>query len=71
VKELIAAAREVTGHEIPATPAPRREGDPPELYADPTRATGELGWDPRYADIRSILETAWAWHKAHPEGFTD
>ena len=41
VKELIDAAREVTGHDIPASPAQRREGDPPELYADPTKIMTE------------------------------
>jgi UDP-glucose 4-epimerase len=69
VKEVIDAAREVTGHEIPAKPAPRRKGDPPELYADPTRITTELGWQPEYTDIRKTVETAWNWHRAHPNGF--
>lgn len=69
VKELIEAAREVTGHKIPASPAPRREGDPPELYADPTLIHTELGWQPSYTDIRSIVETAWNWHRTHPQGY--
>ena len=70
VKELIEAAREVTGCDIPATSAPRREGDPPELYADPARAMSDLGWKPKYTEIRRTLETAWAWHRANPQGFT-
>jgi UDP-glucose 4-epimerase len=69
VKELIEVAREVTGHEIPAAPASRREGDPPELYADPTKAMTELNWQPQYTDIRRIVETAWNWHQAHPHGY--
>jgi UDP-glucose-4-epimerase GalE len=69
VKEVIDAAREVTGHEIPAAPAPRREGDPPELYADPTLITTELGWQPEFTDIRRTVETAWNWHRTHPNGF--
>ena len=69
VKEVIDTAREVTGHKIPAAPAPRREGDPPELYADPTLIRTELGWEPKYTDIRGIVETAWEWHRTHPEGF--
>lgn len=69
VKEVIDAAREVTGHDIPATPTTRREGDPPELYADPTKAATELGWEPKYTDIKKIIETAWNWHKAHPNGY--
>lgn len=69
VKEIIDVAREVTGHEISATPAPRREGDPPELYSDPTLASTELGWRPQFTEIRRTIETAWAWHQAHPTGF--
>jgi len=69
VKELIAAAREVTGHPIPAELTPRREGDPPELYADASKAAAELGWQARFTDIRRTLETAWKWHRSHPRGF--
>jgi UDP-glucose 4-epimerase len=69
VKELIEVARDVTGQDIAATPAPRREGDPPELYADPTLIRTELQWEPEYTDIRSIVESAWAWHQSHPTGF--
>ena len=69
VKEVIDAAREITGREIPASPAPRREGDPPELYADPTLLRTELSWRPRYTEIRAIIETAWNWHRTHPAGF--
>jgi UDP-glucose 4-epimerase len=69
VKEVIEAARQVTGHEIPASAAPRRGGDPPELYADPTLIRTELGWQPDYTDIRRIVETAWNWHRQHPQGY--
>lgn len=69
VKEVIEAARAVTGHEIPASPGPRRSGDPPELYADPTKIQSELGWTPQYTDIRQVIETAWGWHQAHPSGY--
>lgn len=71
VKEIIDAARDVTGHDIPAEPAPRREGDPPQLYADPKKIMAELGWQPAYNDIRRTVETAWNWHKNHPKGFAD
>ncbi len=71
VKELVEAAREVTGHAIPTKPAPRRPGDPPELYADPTKITSELGWKPRYTDIKETVRTAWGWHQSHPHGFDD
>jgi UDP-glucose-4-epimerase GalE len=69
VKELIAAARKITGHKIPASPAPRREGDPPELYADPTLICTQLGWRPEYTDVHRTIETAWTWHREHPDGF--
>ena len=71
VAELIAASREVTGHAIPARSAPRREGDPAELVADPSRIIADLGWKPRYTDIASTLCTAWNWHGARPAGYND
>lgn len=69
VTEVIDACREVTGRDIPAVPSPRREGDPPELYADPTKILRELGWEAEYTDIRRTIETAWAWHRRNPAGF--
>lgn len=71
VRELVETAREVTGAEITALPAQRRDGDAAELYADPTRIMSELGWEPRYREIRGIVETAWAWHRSHPSGYGD
>ena len=71
VMELIEAARDVTGHPISAATAARRPGDPPALFADPSRAKSDLGWEPRYTDIRRTVETAWKWHRAHPKGFAD
>lgn len=71
VKELIAAAREITGHPIPAVEAPRREGDPPALFADPSKIKKELRWQPHYPDIRQTLKTAWQWHRSHANGFND
>ena len=69
VREIIAACREVTGHEIPVVSGPRRAGDPPELVADAALANQILGWTPRYTDIKSIIETAWHWHRTHPQGY--
>ncbi len=69
VREVIEAARQVTGHEIPAIETPRREGDPAELYADPSKIVRELGWKPVYPTILPIVETAWNWHKQHPKGY--
>jgi UDP-glucose 4-epimerase len=71
VREVIEAARTVTGHDIPSIDAPRRPGDPPELYANPDQAVRALSWQPRYMDITRTIETAWAWHSAHPNGYAD
>ena len=62
VKEVIDAARAVTGKPIAYNVSPRREGDPPILVADSTRATEVLGWKPAYTSVAAIIETAWRWH---------
>jgi UDP-glucose 4-epimerase len=69
VREVIDACRSVTGHEIPISIGARRSGDPPELVADSSLAQELLDWKPQYTDIRSIVETAWHWHKSHPHGY--
>jgi len=71
VMEVIEACRKVTGHPIPAEAAPRREGDPPELVADASLANRVLNWQPQYADIDSIVASAWKWHQAHPRRYND
>jgi UDP-glucose 4-epimerase len=69
VKEVIDAAREVTGHDIPAEVAPRRPGDPDRLVGSAARAREVLGWNPRYADLKTIVRHAWEWHRTHPNGY--
>ena len=71
VKEVVDACREVTGHPIPAVIAPPRAGDPPALIADPSLARRELGWVPRFTSIKPIVESAWKWHRSHPDGYGD
>ena len=71
VRQVIDACRRVTGHAIPETIGPRRPGDPPELVADARRAREALGWQPKYVEIESIVETAWRWHRSHPRGYDD
>jgi UDP-glucose 4-epimerase len=71
VRELVEAARRVTGHPIPVVEGPRRAGDPPSLVASAEAARRDLGWSPRYTDVGSIVASAWAWHRAHPRGYDD
>ena len=71
VKEVIDTARTVTVHPIPAKVTPRRAGDPAQLIASSEKARSVLGWNPQHADIKEIIETAWNWHKNHPNGFAD
>lgn len=69
VRQIIDAVEQVTGRQVPWTLAPRRPGDPAALYARADRARTELGWVPRFPDIKSIVATAWKWHQAHPKGY--
>lgn len=68
-REVIEAARQVTGHTVPVREAPRRAGDPAVLVASADRARQELGWQPRYTNLDEIVETAWRWHQRHPQGY--
>ncbi len=63
VKQIIGAARTITGHPIPAITKARRAGDPAVLIADSGRIRTELGWQPGYEDIDAIIRTAWEWHQ--------
>ena len=69
--EVVEAARAVTGHPIPVEVGPRRPGDPAVLVASSEAISRELGWKPRYTDLREIIQTAWDWHRAHPHGYAD
>lgn len=71
VQEVIDVAGCVTGRTIPVADGPRRAGDPPRLVADASRAREVLGWKPQYADLRTIVDHAWAWEQkvaAHRRG---
>lgn len=70
VKEVVEAARRVTGRAIPEEISPRRAGDPSALVASSDKIVNELGWAPKYNSLEKIIETAWAWHKNHPSGFS-
>lgn len=69
VKEVIEAARQVTGHPIPARVVARRPGDPARLVASSEKAKRELGWEPKYLSITDIVASAWEWHQARPNGY--
>jgi UDP-glucose 4-epimerase len=69
VREVIRCAEEVTGKLVPTKEGPRRPGDPPVLIAAAEKVHKDLGWKPRYTDLRAIVETAWKWHQAHPKGY--
>lgn len=69
VKEMLHAARSVTGKAIPEKISPRRLGDPSILVASSEKAQNILGWQPAYTSIQAIIQTAWDWHTSHPEGY--
>lgn len=71
VKEVVAMARKVTGKEIPEEISARRAGDPSVLIASSEKIMKELNWKPSYNSLEKIIDTAWQWHKNHPNGFED
>ena len=69
VRQVIDAVQRAVGRPVPWTLAPRRAGDPAVLYAAAAKAHGELHWKPRFADLDTIVGTAWQWHQTHPRGY--
>jgi len=69
VLEVLRACEEAVGRPIAHEIAGRRPGDPAVLIASSKKIKDELGWSPRYSNIRDIVQTAWAWHHHHPHGF--
>jgi UDP-arabinose 4-epimerase len=67
VKEVIDAAARVTGREVPVVYGPRREGDPPGLYANPLKAKEVLGWESKHSSLENILTTAYQWELRRKE----
>ncbi len=70
VKEVVDTVREVTGTKISTEIAPRRAGDPAVLVAASGKIRKELGWSPRFPHVREIIESAWRWHAANPNGYS-
>jgi UDP-glucose-4-epimerase GalE len=71
VREVIQSVERVTGARVPHSVGPRRKGDPPALVAMPARSRTVLGFDPVVTSIDEIVETAWKWRKAHPQGYSN
>jgi UDP-glucose 4-epimerase len=69
VRQVLDAARRVTGHALPAMEAPRRAGDAPRLVASSAKIRRELGWQPKHPSLDEIIASAWEWHRAHPRGY--
>ena len=69
VREVIAAAKSVTGVDFEVIEEPRRPGDPPELVAASEKVRRVLGWEPRKPEIETMIADAWAWHQANPDGY--
>ncbi len=69
VRQVIETVSRVTGRQVAWQMAARRAGDPAVLYASNATIQRELAWRPRYADLDTIVETAWRWHRTHPQGF--
>ena len=69
VREVIDTVERVSGKKVPVVEEARRPGDPPALYADSSKAMRELGWKLQYPELEAIIETAWRWHRDHPDGF--
>ncbi len=71
VREVIDAARAVTGRKIQVVEKPRRPGDPPRLIASSEKIRRELGWTPQFQSLGKIIESAWKWHEQLPRGYGD
>ena len=71
VRQVIDTVSRVVGQPVRWQMGARREGDPSALYAANDRITQTLGWHARYPDLETIVQHAWAWHRAHPRGYDD
>jgi UDP-glucose 4-epimerase len=71
VKEILDAARRVIDRPFEVVMGPRRAGDPPELYANPSKIFDELGWRATRTDIATTIESAWRWFRDHPNRYED
>ena len=70
-KQVLAMVEKVSGKKINVKMGQRRPGDADALYASNEKIKKELGWQPQYSDLETIVKSAWAWHSLHPEGYLD
>jgi UDP-glucose 4-epimerase len=70
-RQVVETAREVTGSPIDVRQEERRPGDPASLVASHERAQRDLGWQPQIRELEEIIDSAWRWHLAHPDGYED
>lgn len=68
-KEVLEMIKRVTGVDFKIEVGSRRPGDPAAIFADNSKIKRILGWEPKYSGLETIIETAWNWHKNHPQGF--
>ena len=71
VRQVIDTVKKVSNRDFKITETARREGDPPILTADATKAIKELGWKIKYPELEKIVETAWKWHNKYPDGYAE
>ncbi len=69
VKEVLAEVKKVSGVDFPVREVARRPGDAAVLVADSSRLKKEFGWEPKHSSLSEIVESAWGWHKNHPDGY--
>jgi len=69
VLEIIQMIKKISGVDFATPFSPRRAGDPAQLIAKAEKIKKELGWEPKHSDLKTIVETAWKWHKNHPQGY--
>ena len=71
VREMIEAAKKVTGKDFKVEEAPRRAGDPAILIAGSEKIRRVTGWQPTHSKVEQIIADAWNWHQHHPQGYGD
>ncbi|MDX2065535.1 MAG: UDP-glucose 4-epimerase GalE [Fimbriimonadaceae bacterium] len=69
IREVIAAVEAITQRPVPHQLGPRRPGDPARLIGSSEKALRELGWQPEFPSLRTIIDHAWRWHSMHPNGY--